>query len=136
MIVTLHTQRLHTLAQVRAFVAGSEPLSFTLTDRQVFNQHIGRIPALSIIHFPSNGDGLAGKAIHPPIKFKNQQEILLKRGFKRLGMWDFSRRHTTAQLTVSGRNMSSGHDRTPVEELGQPCADRFHKDSIAGLSRK
>jgi hypothetical protein len=34
MIVTLHTQRLHTLAQVRAFVAGSEPLSFTLTDRQ------------------------------------------------------------------------------------------------------
>jgi transposase InsO family protein len=34
MIVTLHTQRLHTLAQVRAFVAGSELLSFTLTDRQ------------------------------------------------------------------------------------------------------
>lgn len=34
MIVILHTQRLHTLAQVRAFVAGSEALSFTLTDRQ------------------------------------------------------------------------------------------------------
>ena len=34
MIVTLHTQGLHTLAQVRAFVSGSEPLSFTLTDRQ------------------------------------------------------------------------------------------------------
>lgn len=33
MIVTLHTQRLHTLAQVRAFVAGNESISFTLTDR-------------------------------------------------------------------------------------------------------
>ncbi len=33
MIVTLHTQGLQTLAQVRAFVAGSEPISFTLEDR-------------------------------------------------------------------------------------------------------
>ena len=33
MIVTLHTQRLHTLAQVGAFVSGSEPISVTLTDR-------------------------------------------------------------------------------------------------------
>ena len=33
MIVTLHTQGLHTLAQVRAFVSGNEPISFTLTDR-------------------------------------------------------------------------------------------------------
>lgn len=33
MIVTLHTQRLQTLAQVRAFVSGNEPISFTLTDR-------------------------------------------------------------------------------------------------------
>ena len=33
MIVTLHTQGLQTLAQVRAFVSGSEAVSFTLTDR-------------------------------------------------------------------------------------------------------
>jgi transposase InsO family protein len=33
MIVTLHTQGLQTLAQVRAFVAGNEAISFTLTDR-------------------------------------------------------------------------------------------------------
>ena len=33
MIVTLHTQALHTLAQVRAFVSGNEPISFTLTNR-------------------------------------------------------------------------------------------------------
>ena len=31
--MTLHTQGLHTLAQVRAFVSGNEPISFTLTDR-------------------------------------------------------------------------------------------------------
>jgi len=31
--VTLHTQRLQTLAQVRAFVSGNEPISFTLEDR-------------------------------------------------------------------------------------------------------
>jgi transposase InsO family protein len=34
MIVTLHTQGLQTLAQVRAFVSGVDPISFTLTDRQ------------------------------------------------------------------------------------------------------
>ena len=34
MIVTIHTQGLHTLAQIRAFVEGNEPISFTLTDRQ------------------------------------------------------------------------------------------------------
>ena len=33
MIVTLHTQALQTLALVRAFVEGSEPIAFTLTDR-------------------------------------------------------------------------------------------------------
>jgi transposase InsO family protein len=33
MIVTLHTQGLQTLAQVRAFVSGNEPISFTLSDR-------------------------------------------------------------------------------------------------------
>jgi len=33
MIVTLHTQGLQTLTQVRAFVSGSEAVSFTLTDR-------------------------------------------------------------------------------------------------------
>lgn len=33
MIVTMHTQGLQTLAQVRAFVEGNEPISFTLTDR-------------------------------------------------------------------------------------------------------
>jgi len=33
MIVTLHTQGLQTLAQVRAFVSGNEPVSFTLEDR-------------------------------------------------------------------------------------------------------
>jgi hypothetical protein len=33
MIVTLQTQGLKTLAQVRAFVAGNEPVAFTLTDR-------------------------------------------------------------------------------------------------------
>jgi len=33
MIVTLHTQALQTLAQVRAFVSGNEPISFALTDR-------------------------------------------------------------------------------------------------------
>jgi transposase InsO family protein len=33
MIVTLQTQALHTLQQVRAFVAGAEPVSFTLADR-------------------------------------------------------------------------------------------------------
>jgi transposase InsO family protein len=33
MIVTLHTQGLQTLAQVRVFVAGNEPVSFTLTNR-------------------------------------------------------------------------------------------------------
>lgn len=33
MIVTLHTQGLQTLAQVRTFVSGNEPISFTLTDR-------------------------------------------------------------------------------------------------------
>jgi len=32
--VTLHTQGLQTLAQVRAFVSGVDPISFTLTDRQ------------------------------------------------------------------------------------------------------
>jgi hypothetical protein len=31
--VTVHTQGLHTLAQVGAFVSGNEPISFTLTDR-------------------------------------------------------------------------------------------------------
>ena len=31
MIVTVHTQGLHTLEQVRAFVAGNAPVSFTLT---------------------------------------------------------------------------------------------------------
>jgi len=31
--VTLHTQGLQTLAQVRAFVSGNEPISFTLKDR-------------------------------------------------------------------------------------------------------
>lgn len=34
MIVTLHTQGLQTLAQVRTFVSGSEPISFTLENRQ------------------------------------------------------------------------------------------------------
>jgi len=34
MIVTLHTQGLQTLAQVRDFVSGNEPISFTLTDRR------------------------------------------------------------------------------------------------------
>ena len=34
MIVTLHTQGLQTLAQVRAFVSGNESISFTLTDRR------------------------------------------------------------------------------------------------------
>lgn len=33
MIVTLHTQGLQTLAQVRAFVSGVDPISFTLEDR-------------------------------------------------------------------------------------------------------
>lgn len=33
MIVTLHTAGLQTLAQVRAFVEGNQPVSFTLTDR-------------------------------------------------------------------------------------------------------
>jgi len=33
MIVTLHTQELKTLAQVRAFVSSSEAITFTLTDR-------------------------------------------------------------------------------------------------------
>jgi transposase InsO family protein len=33
MIVTLHTQRLKTLAQVHAFISSNEALSFTLTDR-------------------------------------------------------------------------------------------------------
>jgi len=33
MIVTMHTQGLQTLAQVRAFVEGNAPISFTLTDR-------------------------------------------------------------------------------------------------------
>lgn len=33
MVVTLHTQELQTLAQVRAFVSGNEAISFTLTDR-------------------------------------------------------------------------------------------------------
>jgi len=33
MIVTIHTQGLQTVAQVRAFVEGNEALSFTLTDR-------------------------------------------------------------------------------------------------------
>ena len=32
--MTLHTQEIQTLAQVQAFVLGSEPLSFTLTDRR------------------------------------------------------------------------------------------------------
>ena len=36
MIVTLHTQGLQTLAQVRAFVSGSQPHSFTLEDRTCF----------------------------------------------------------------------------------------------------
>lgn len=35
MIVTLHTQGLQTLAQVRTFVSGNEPIAFTLEDRQV-----------------------------------------------------------------------------------------------------
>ena len=33
MIVTIHTQALHTLTQVQAFVSGNEAISFTLTDR-------------------------------------------------------------------------------------------------------
>jgi hypothetical protein len=33
MIVTLQTAGLQTLAQVRAFVEGNQPVSFTLTDR-------------------------------------------------------------------------------------------------------
>lgn len=33
MIVTLHTQKIQTLAQVRAFVSGNEAITFTLTDR-------------------------------------------------------------------------------------------------------
>lgn len=33
MIVTLHTQELHTLTQVQAFVSGVDAISFTLTDR-------------------------------------------------------------------------------------------------------
>jgi len=33
MVVTLHTQALHTLTQVRAFVLGNAPTSFALTDR-------------------------------------------------------------------------------------------------------
>ena len=33
MIVTLHTQGLHTLEQVRAFIAGNAPVAVTLTDR-------------------------------------------------------------------------------------------------------
>jgi len=32
MIVTVHTQGLHTLGQVRAFIAGNAPVAFTLTD--------------------------------------------------------------------------------------------------------
>ncbi len=35
MIVTIHTQGLQTLAQIRAFVEGNQPISFTLTDRQL-----------------------------------------------------------------------------------------------------
>lgn len=38
MIVTLQTAGLQTLAQVRAFVEGMEPVSFTLTDR--FAAHV------------------------------------------------------------------------------------------------
>jgi len=34
MIVTIHTQGLQTLAQIRTFVEGNQPISFTLTDRQ------------------------------------------------------------------------------------------------------
>ena len=30
--MTLHTQGLHTLEQVRAFIAGNAPVAFTLTD--------------------------------------------------------------------------------------------------------
>jgi hypothetical protein len=33
MIVTLQTAGLQTLAQVRSFVEGNQPVSFTLTDR-------------------------------------------------------------------------------------------------------
>jgi transposase InsO family protein/DNA-binding MarR family transcriptional regulator len=38
MIVTMQTAGLHTLAQVRAFVEGNEPIAFTLTDRGAAHQ--------------------------------------------------------------------------------------------------
>ena len=41
MIVTLHTQELRTLAQVRAFVAGSESVAFTLADRAAAHGWMG-----------------------------------------------------------------------------------------------
>ena len=38
MIVTIHTAGLQTLAQVRAFVDGHAPITFTLTDRTAAQQ--------------------------------------------------------------------------------------------------
>jgi hypothetical protein len=43
MIVTLQTQKLQTMEQVRAFMAGATPLSFTLTDRSAAHGWMGSI---------------------------------------------------------------------------------------------
>src|SRR5699024_8219108 len=42
MIVTLHTQGLQTIDEIRAFVAGSQPAAFEITDRDQANRFIGQ----------------------------------------------------------------------------------------------
>jgi len=50
-------------------------------------------------------------------------------------MSHFSRRNATAQIAVARRDVSCRHDRAPIKELGQPCTDRIHKDSVVGRGR-
>lgn len=103
--------------------------------RSVFNEHVGGVTTLPVFHIPSNRDRLTGEAQHSSIKLKHQQEVLFKGRFKGLRMSHFSRRNATAQIAVARRDVSCRHDRAPIKELGQPCTDRIHKDSVVGRGR-
>ena len=77
MIVTLQTAGLQTLAQVRAFVEGNEPVSFTLTDRTAAHQRL---------HYVEAGQGPLVVSLHGFPEFwyswRYQIPALIEAGFR------------------------------------------------------
>ena len=57
MIVTLQTERVRTLDQVRAFVEGSEAVDFTGADRESVYEFVRRALVRMLLHFPQQHQG-------------------------------------------------------------------------------